>query len=411
MIAGDLRAAWWTDTPALKDWLVILQRHSDSPFARELRDRRLAGASALANAEGKLDGLRLELEGGGHLSLRFFPRPGALWHETTTGEIRAQQGHMGGPLLSAVTSGPSEFDPAEHTRRCEAALRELVNDRLGRWLDSELRREQKKQTRRLLAQEADLARAELRLDLRGKADLLAAHLHEIPAGQNAVVLEDFDGNSQTIELDPRLNASGNLEALYRQAAKAERTVTTLRERLATLRAEDEHGHTPVERLSDAHTLEQRIELARALELPLAPSGKDARRGGTRISERLPYLSYRLTTGEELRVGRSAKDNDELLRRHSSGKDLWLHAQGVEGSHVILRVAERDPAAAIIEAAARLAAKFSKARNSKLVPVLVTQRRYVRKPRKAAVGAVVAERGRTLFVEPGIPEGCEREATL
>lgn len=408
MCLHDLRAAWWTPSPAPREWLSILERHADSPFARELRGQHLVGARALQDEAGLLDGLRLELLGGSSLALRFFPRPGALWMEAPGGEITAQQGRMDGPTLVEAAATLDGFDADAHAVRCEAALRDFLDAKLRRWLESNMRRTQKQRTRRLMAQEADLARATARLDLRGKADLLAAHLHEVRAGLSVAVMVDFQGQTCSIELDPKLSPAANLDSLYRRAAKAERTVSTLRARLAGLRAELEEGRDPLHRLEASATLEDRIELARQLAIPLAPpSDKLARRGGPQHVSRLPYRSYRLRSGEELRVGRSAKDNDELLRHHSAGKDLWLHAQGVEGSHVIVRQSEAAATPAGIEAAARVAAEFSKARHSNLVPVIVTERRYVRKPRKAPPGTVIAERGRTLFVEPGLPAGCER----
>jgi hypothetical protein len=407
MCPNELRAAWLTASPAPREWLSILERHTDSPFARELRGQHLVDARALQDGSGLLDGLRLELLGGGALAMRFFPRPGALWIEAPGGEITAQQGRMDGPLLVESDAGFDSFDLDTHALASEAALRGYLDTKLHRWLESNVRRTQQQRTRRLMAQEADLARATAQLDLRGKADLLAAHLHELRAGQNVVVLDDFEGRSRSIELDPKLTPAANLDSLYRRAAKAERTVATLKARLRDLRAELAEGNDPLQRLEAAATLEDRIELARQLGVPLAPPSRPAIRGGPRRATRLPYRSYRLRSGEELRVGRSAKDNDELLRHHSAGKDLWLHAQGVEGSHVIVRQSDAAATPAGIEAAARVAAEFSKARNSKLVPVIVTERRYVRKPRKAPPGTVVAERARTLFVEPGLPDGCER----
>ena len=86
----------------------------------------------------------------------------------------------------------------------------------------------------------------------------------------------------------------------------------------------------------------------------------------------------------------------------------VSAQGVPGSHVILRTAGRPEQVprTILEKAAALAALHSKARHSGLVPVIHTERRYVRKPRKAAAGTAVTLRDKSVFVEPGIAPGVE-----
>jgi predicted ribosome quality control (RQC) complex YloA/Tae2 family protein len=116
----------------------------------------------------------------------------------------------------------------------------------------------------------------------------------------------------------------------------------------------------------------------------------------------------LTTQREVWVGRGARDNDELTFRHAAPLDLWFHAGGVEGSHVVLRHLGQDPSPAEQEAAAQLAALFSKAKGSTTVPVWMTRRRYVRKPRKAPPGTVAPERVSTLFVEPAEPAGHWRQ---
>ena len=45
----------------------------------------------------------------------------------------------------------------------------------------------------------------------------------------------------------------------------------------------------------------------------------------------------LPGGWEVWVGRSAKQNDELTHRWAAPRDLWFHARGCEGSHVVLRI--------------------------------------------------------------------------
>ena len=63
----------------------------------------------------------------------------------------------------------------------------------------------------------------------------------------------------------------------------------------------------------------------------------------------------------------------------------------------------EPPREIIAAAAAIAAWHSKARNSKLVPVAYTEKRYVRKPRKSPVGTAMMLREKVLMVEPRVPE--------
>ena len=74
-----------------------------------------------------------------------------------------------------------------------------------------------------------------------------------------------------------------------------------------------------------------------------------------------------------------------------------------GSHVILRTGGQPDQVpkAVLEKAAAIAAHHSKGRTSGIVPVMMTLRKYVRKPRKSAAGAALPQRVKTLMVEPMI----------
>jgi predicted ribosome quality control (RQC) complex YloA/Tae2 family protein len=118
----------------------------------------------------------------------------------------------------------------------------------------------------------------------------------------------------------------------------------------------------------------------------------------------------LPDGWEVRVGRDDADNDALTHRFARPDDVWLHASGVAGSHVVLRMHGRDgnPPRTVLEAAAALAARFSKAKHAGTVPVIWTRKRYVRKPRGGAPGVAVCTHEKTLFVRPALPETVETE---
>jgi len=87
-------------------------------------------------------------------------------------------------------------------------------------------------------------------------------------------------------------------------------------------------------------------------------------------------------------------------------DLWLHAQGYHGAHVIVRNPDRRPdipLATILEAAS-VAAYFSKAKKDKAVPVDYTFKKYVRKPRDPIPGQAIFTQNKTVFVDPAPPGG-------
>jgi predicted ribosome quality control (RQC) complex YloA/Tae2 family protein len=129
-------------------------------------------------------------------------------------------------------------------------------------------------------------------------------------------------------------------------------------------------------------------------------GRESGDGG----RHMPGHRFDLGGGALVVVGRNAKENDAITFGFARKEDLWMHARGYPGSHVVLRVASRTlaPPKAVIEAAASVAAYFSKARGSELVPVIVVPRKYVRKARGGAAGQVVVEREKVILVPPKLP---------
>jgi predicted ribosome quality control (RQC) complex YloA/Tae2 family protein len=106
-------------------------------------------------------------------------------------------------------------------------------------------------------------------------------------------------------------------------------------------------------------------------------------------------------GYEVLVGRNARDNDELTFRVARPRDLWLHAAGHAGSHVVIRADEADDVPrSVVERAAGWAAWHSKARNARgKVDVHVCRAADVSKPRGAPPGTVVLRRFDTVKVYP------------
>jgi predicted ribosome quality control (RQC) complex YloA/Tae2 family protein len=128
-----------------------------------------------------------------------------------------------------------------------------------------------------------------------------------------------------------------------------------------------------------------------------PQEADERKRKT-PAPRLPYRSFRALHGSEIRVGRSARDNDDLTFHHARGNDAWLHTSDVPGSHVVLCLAgapESDPEELLD--AAHLAVHFSPLRGSRRASVHVARRKEVHKPRGAKAGLVTLSGGRILHL--------------
>jgi predicted ribosome quality control (RQC) complex YloA/Tae2 family protein len=68
----------------------------------------------------------------------------------------------------------------------------------------------------------------------------------------------------------------------------------------------------------------------------------------------------------------------------------------------------EPSKATLEEVASWAAFYSQARSAGTVPVTVTQKKYVSKPRKAPAGLAHVLRAKTVFARPTEPPDASKE---
>ncbi|MDO7854173.1 NFACT RNA binding domain-containing protein [Hymenobacter convexus] len=288
-----------------------------------------------------------------------------------------------------------------------AALRRFVPMALGRRaLEMETR-----QLRQLLERRADEAgtaavHARKRLHAlaheagyRHTADLIMAHLHEIPARAEQIEVLDFYTNQpKVIKLKPNEKPQLTAENLYRKGKNQQIEERQLTERIARREAE---ALTALERLEEMDTLPALAEL-RGLRAWRKLHGLDPAVPGAKVPGELPFKVFE-DRGFTILVGRSAENNDLLTQKYAHKEDLWLHAKDVAGSHVVIRHrAGQTIPEPVVEHAAMLAGWYSKRQHDTLCPVTVTPKKFVRKPRGARPGQVLVERERVILVKPGNP---------
>lgn len=232
--------------------------------------------------------------------------------------------------------------------------------------------------------------------------LLMASAATAPAGAVQVAVPDWfeDGTPTTIPLDPALTARENAERYYDKARQTRMARQHAEERLAETERQAREAARLLARLqsiTDEPTLRAFLQEEQA---PLQPFLRETRAD----AQAFPFRRFQLRDGFEAWVGRNAAQNERLTFHHARPFDWWLHARGVAGSHVVLRLPHRQarPDKPLVAQAAALAAWFSKARSLDDVPVIVTERKYVRRLKGAAPGTVRVERETVVFATPGLP---------
>ena len=111
----------------------------------------------------------------------------------------------------------------------------------------------------------------------------------------------------------------------------------------------------------------------------------------------PYRVFLGASGQRILVGRSGEKNDALTFHDARPHDLWLHAKGYTGAHVVVPLAKGASCAADLSCrrGRHPAMHFSEARGERSIEIQYTPRRYIRKPRGSAPGVVVVDRVKVL----------------
>jgi len=115
--------------------------------------------------------------------------------------------------------------------------------------------------------------------------------------------------------------------------------------------------------------------------------------------KLPPMRFESTDGVPIYVGRNNRQNDELTFKMARKDDLWLHAQKVHGSHVIIACSGKPVPDDTVTQAAQLAAYYAEATGGQNIPVDVTPVKQVKKPPAGKPGMVIYHTYRTVIVNP------------
>ncbi len=233
--------------------------------------------------------------------------------------------------------------------------------------------------------------------LRQAGEYILAFGWQTRPGQQTLEVDLGDGETLRIALDPALSPTENAEHYferYRKAKRAAEAVPALLEQV-----EEELAFLDQLRL-DVGLAGNRAELD-ALEQELMQWGyvpAPAKKAHAKPAPAAP-LTVEGPDGFPILVGRNSRQNDYLTFTLARGEDLWFHARGTAGAHVILRTTGRTPTPAAIQRAAELAAYYSSARQDTRVLVDYTLCRHVRRRPGGRPGQVYYRHETTIAVAP------------
>jgi predicted ribosome quality control (RQC) complex YloA/Tae2 family protein len=336
------------------------------------------GNAFLLDPEGRIQGAARQARGGRTLVT------GDLWTAPEGG---------GAPRDDRFSGTPAERDAEVRARYEVAAEENRVADDQRRLLS--ILRSRRKQLRRLAGkQRAEAERSTDASTLREEGDLLRGAFHAMRRGLEHVEVDDwYGGGTRTIKLDPSLDPAQQIDRRYARARKVERAGEEAGKRLIQTEAELAEVDALID-LVGVDVDEAKQLLPASLKRRLSQPPPSRRRA---VAPRLPYRSW-WWKSVEIRVGRGAKDNDALTFRHARGNDVWMHARGRPGAHVVVRFREKAPPLELLLAAATLALKGANVQDGDRAEVVWTRVKEVKKPRGLPPGKVLVGSERVLLVD-------------
>jgi predicted ribosome quality control (RQC) complex YloA/Tae2 family protein len=280
------------------------------------------------------------------------------------------------------------------------AVREEPYGFLKQSLRQAIARGRERQQKKRGALERSLAAREEIETLRQKGEWILAYAAQIAPGQDELAVELGPGQpSLTIALDPRSSPVENAQQYFKDYHKAKAAAGEVPALLEQVDLE----------LRYLDQLEADLELAstqpeiQEVRLALSEAGYLKGEGQRRKPARSQPLTLRSPDGLTILVGKNSRQNEEVTFRRASSDDLWLHARGVPGAHIIVKSGGQEVPEATLRQAAGLAAYYSQARQATRAAVDYTQRRHVRRIKGARPGLVTYDHEQTIYVEPQGPE--------
>lgn len=221
------------------------------------------------------------------------------------------------------------------------------------------------------------------------ANIIMANLHQIPERAEKAELYDFYRDQPIIvKLKKDLSAQKNAEGYYRKSKNEKIELVRLNDSLAAREMERQRLQEHLEHIEKLDSLREMRAYIKANRLDQGPTATPVED----LFKKIEFMGYTIL------VGRNAKNNDVLTKQYATKEDLWLHAKDVTGSHVVIKNQPgRKFPAPVIERAAELAAFYSKRKNDSLCPVIVTPKKFVRKPKGLPEGAVVIDKENVVMV--------------
>ena len=241
-----------------------------------------------------------------------------------------------------------------------------------------------------------LDQAQKRNSFKEYGDLIFANQHLISAGDSELLCSNFyqENRDLLIPLDPALSPAENGERYYDRYKKEKRAGEFLQTDLLSMEKELSSYREIVDRCNRATVDRDSIDFFKQL----LEEEKAKKRGRPKSGEEGETGLRFYSSGFTLIVGRSAKENDELLRRAVKGNDYWLHARDYPGAYVFIKfIPGKSVPLEVLLDAGNLALFFSRGKSGGKGELYYTQVKHLRRAKQGKTGLVIPTREKNLSI--------------
>ena len=294
-------------------------------------------------------------------------------------EVRAQ-----GKAFPSFDSFNSYIDwwYSEHS---DTLSREALLEKAEKWYNTT--RSKKESALRNL--EAKLESFKNAGQLKHQGDLILSFGHLINSSSRYLECEDYEsGKTVRLLIDPEKSAQENAQDYYKQYKKAVSGTEELSHDIEIAKKQIEKLDSLYEEIKNE---KNPVKIEQLLRRDTTPKQQQKKTH--------PGLDYTVN-GWYILVGRDANENDELLRHHVRGDDMWLHVRDFPGGYVFIKARKgKTVPLDILLDAANLAVYYSKARNAGKTDLYYTHVKYLRRAKNGPKGLVLPTQEKNLCIEP------------
>ncbi len=225
--------------------------------------------------------------------------------------------------------------------------------------------------------------------LKHQGDLILSYGYLIDGSSNFLECEDYEsGKKIRLMIDPKKSAQENAAEYYKKYKKAVSGTEELAHDIEITKKQIEKLDALYEEIKNE---KNPVKIEQLLRRDTTPKQQQKKTH--------PGLDYTVN-GWYFLVGRDANENDELLRHHVRGDDLWLHVRDFPGGYVFIKARKgKTVPLDILLDAANLAVYYSKARNAGKTDLYYTHVKYLRRAKNGPKGLVLPTQEKNLCIEP------------